>query len=52
MIIMVLLFFIAGIGLGSFFYAPKASNQLIYAGIAIFPALTLLLKARIKTKKN
>jgi len=49
LVITILLFLFTGISFGSFLYAPKASNHLLWAGIALFPALTLLLKARVKT---
>ena len=47
LIITILLFLFTGISLGSFLYAPKATNHLIYGGITLFPALTLLMKARV-----
>jgi len=50
-LITILLFVLVGISLGSFLYAPKASNHLLWGGIGLFPALTLLLKARVKNKK-
>ncbi len=50
LILTVLAFLFAGVALGSFLYAPKASSYLLFGGIALFPALTLILKARVKTK--
>ena len=50
LMITVLSFVMLGIAIGSFLYAPKANNYLIYAGMVAFPALTLVLKARVKIK--
>jgi hypothetical protein len=50
LVVLVLLFLFTGISIGSFLYAPKATNHLLSAGIAFFPALSLLLKGRVKTK--
>jgi len=52
LIVLVMLFLFAGISFGASLYAPKTSNHLIIAGIMLFPALTLLLKARVKTNSK
>ena len=52
LVIMILSFLFFGISMGSFLYAPKASNYILYGGIALFPGLTLLMKARIKSSNS